>query len=80
MLFDVPAELGLQRARRRGAQDRLEAEEMAFHERVRAGYEALAAQEPERWLRVDGRGPEGEVFEAVWRGLAGRGLVEGAAA
>jgi len=80
VLIDVPVELGLQRARRRGAQDRLEAEELAFHERVRAGYDALVAQEPERWLRVDGRGAEGEVFDAVWRGLARRGLVEGAAA
>jgi dTMP kinase len=80
VLVDVPVALGLSRARRRGASDRLEAEELAFHERVRAGYDALAAQEPERWLRVDGSGPEREVFEAVWRGLARRGLVAGAAA
>jgi dTMP kinase len=80
VLVDVPVELGLQRARRRGAQDRLEAEEIAFHERVRAGYDLLARQEPERWLRVDGRAPQLEVFEAVWRGLVGRGLIEDAAA
>jgi len=80
VLIDVPVELGLQRVSRRGAQDRLEAEDLAFHERVRAGYDALVAQEPERWLRVDGSGAEGEVFEAVWRGLARRGLVEGSAA
>ena len=80
VLIDVPVELGLQRASRRGAHDRLEAEELAFHERVRAGYDALVSQEPERWLRVDGRAAEREVFEAVWRGLARRGLVEGAAA
>jgi dTMP kinase len=80
VLVDVPVELGLQRARRRGSQDRLEAEDLAFHERVRAGYDALAAAEPERWLRVDGRGPVEEVADAVWRGLARRGLVEGAAA
>ena len=80
VLVDVPVELGLRRARRRGASDRLEAEELAFHERVRAGYDALAAAEPERWLRVDGSGPVEEVAQAVWRGLARRGLVEGAAA
>ena len=80
VLVDVPLELGLQRARRRGASDRLEGEELAFHERVRAGYDALAAAEPERWLRVDGRGPVEEVADAVWRGLARRGIVEGAAA
>jgi len=80
VLFDVPVALGLARARRRGAQDRLEAEVLEFHERVRAGYEALVAQEPERWLRIDGSGPEDVVFESLWRGLAGRGLVPGEAA
>ncbi len=80
VLIDVPVELGLQRARLRGAQDRLEAEDRAFHERVRAGYDALAAAEPQRWLRIDGRAPVEDVAGAVWRGLARRGLVEGAAA
>jgi dTMP kinase len=80
VLVDVPVALGLARAERRGAQDRLEAEVASFHERVRAGYEALAAEEPERWLRVDGRGSEEAVFEALWRALALRGLVPGEAA
>jgi len=80
VLFDVPVELGLARARKRGAQDRLEAEPSEFHERVRAGYEALLAQEPERWLRVDGRGSADAVFESLWRTLASRGLVSGEAA
>ncbi len=80
MLLDVPVALGLQRASRRGAQDRLEAEDLAFHERVRAGYDTLAAQEPERWLRVDARGAAEDVIEAVWRGLVRRGLIQGAAA
>ena len=80
VLIDVPLELGLHRARLRGVQDRLEAEDLAFHERVRAGYDALAAAEPERWLRIDGRASVEDVAAAVWRGLARRGLVEGAAA
>jgi dTMP kinase len=80
VLFDVPVKLGLARARQRGAQDRLEAERIEFHERVRAGYEALLAQEPERWLRVDGRGSADAVFESLWRALVGRGLVSGEAA
>ena len=77
---DVPVELGLARARLRGAQDRLEAEVVEFHERVRSGYEALAVEEPARWLRIDGRGSADEVFAALWRGLAGRSLVTGEAA
>ena len=43
----------------RGGDDRMEAESLAFHERVRAGFLALAAREPERYLVVDASaGPE----------------------
>jgi dTMP kinase len=80
VLFDVPVALGLARAARRGAQDRLEGEVVEFHERVRAGYDALASQEPSRWLRLDGCGSPDAVFQALWAGLASRGLVTGEAA
>lgn len=79
VLLDVPVELGLARVGRRGAHDRLEAEVREFHDRVRAGYEALVAEEPPRWLRVDGARAEDEVFEDLWAGLAARGVLEGAA-
>ncbi|RTZ86818.1 MAG: dTMP kinase, partial [SAR324 cluster bacterium] len=50
--LDLPVEAGLARiapARR----NRLDAEAVAFHRRVRAGYARLAAAEPRRWLRFD---------------------------
>ena len=75
VLVDVPVDVGLARVGRRGAHDRLEAEEKAFHERVRAGYEALAGEEPSRWLRLDGAAPPDAVFEALWAALAARGVV-----
>ena len=37
-IFDLPVQIGLSRVSRRGASDRLEAESIAFHERVRAGF------------------------------------------
>lgn len=61
LLIDVPVELGLARVGRRGKHDRLEAEEKAFHERVRDGYHALAQQEPQRWLLFDGAREEAEL-------------------
>ncbi len=41
--------------------DRLEAEESAFHDRVRAEFLALAAAEPERFLVLDASRPAGEL-------------------
>jgi dTMP kinase len=34
---------------------------VAFHERVRQGYLALAGSEPDRFVMIDGRGAIGEV-------------------
>src|SRR5688572_8908344 len=52
-LLDVPAAVGLARAGRRGAVDRIESETMAFHERVADGFRTLAAEEPGRWVKID---------------------------
>ncbi len=75
VLVDVPVDVGLGRVGRRGAHDRLEAEVREFHDRVREGYEALVAEEPSRWLRVDGTVPPDAVFDALWAGLVARGVV-----
>jgi len=77
VLFDVPVEVGLARVGNRGAHDRLEAEVREFHERVRAGYESLRAEEPARWLTLDGTAAADDVLEALWTGLVARGLVSG---
>ena len=73
--LDLPVEAGLARAASRGGHDRLEAEELAFHERVRAGYAALAAREPERWRQVDASGAPDEVAARLLAVVAERGLV-----
>ncbi|NJK99529.1 MAG: dTMP kinase [Spirulinaceae cyanobacterium SM2_1_0] len=54
--FDLEVTLGLQRARQRGERDRIEAADLAFHQRVRQGFASLAAQEPERFTRIDASG------------------------
>ncbi|WP_282838038.1 dTMP kinase [Microbacterium flavum] len=45
--------------------DRLEAEQSDFHARVRAGFLALAAAEPDRFLVLDASLPPGELAAAV---------------
>ncbi|MEK6777915.1 MAG: dTMP kinase [bacterium] len=61
LLIDIPAEIGLARARKRNkdkdighSEGRFEEEELDFHNRVRAGYLHLAELEPERFRVVDG--------------------------
>jgi dTMP kinase len=68
LLLDLPAPLGLERARRRraGAADRFEAEAQAFFERVRAAYLELARREPKRIHVIDASVP----LEAVERQVA----------
>ena len=66
----VAVEPSLARARRRNlkhpnGEGRFEAEELAFHERVAAGYAALAAEFPERITAVDGEGTTQEVAVRV---------------
>lgn len=54
VLLDVTVDVGLGRVGRRGPVDRLEAEEKAFHERVRQGFHMLVKRDPHRWLVLDG--------------------------
>lgn len=65
-LLDCPVTDGLGRVRaRRGPVDRFEREDAAFHERVRAGFHALAAAEPGRFHVLDTREPLERVRERV---------------
>ncbi|MBX6328596.1 MAG: dTMP kinase [Pseudolabrys sp.] len=69
VIIDVPASVGLARARRRragDAADRYESEAIDFHERLRAAYRALAAEEPARIALVDGRPPRDVVAARIW--------------
>jgi dTMP kinase len=75
VFLDVPVEEGLQRARRRGAHDRLESEVRDFHERVSAGYRALIAEDPARWVVVDGRGDPEAVAREIREAVDARGLL-----
>ncbi|HVZ50502.1 MAG TPA: dTMP kinase [Pseudolabrys sp.] len=68
-LLDVPATVGLARAHHRrgsGKADRFEAESVAFHEKLRNAYLALAKSEPNRMIVVDGRAPRNVVAERIW--------------
>ena len=64
LLFDLPVNESVARTRRRsenkshsGSGDRLDAEDIEFHLRVRDSYLQLAAEEPERFRIIESSGP-----------------------
>ena len=78
-ILDVPANVGLARAKtRRGdaAVDRFEAESVEYHENLRQAYLALAKLEPKRCVVVDGRAPRDVVSDRIWDAVRDRLEVE----
>jgi len=71
VLLDIEPAAGLARARGRNSsrglegEARFENEALAFHERVRKGYLALAAQEPVRFRRVDASQTPDEIQNSI---------------
>lgn len=59
VLIDTPPSVGL--ARLGGAADRIEAEPLEFHERVRREFRSLAAAEPDRYVVIDGTLPQDQI-------------------
>ncbi len=60
-LFDLDPALAARRRSSARAPDRFEAEELAFFERVRAGYRLRAQADPERFVVLDGERPIPEI-------------------
>lgn len=74
-VMDVPAEVGLERARKRrgGADaDRFEGEDLSFHEKLRAGFRALAEGEPDRCVLIEATVPREDVARKIWETVAKR--------
>ena len=63
ILLDLPPQAGL--GRRASSADRLEAEPSEFHERVRAGFLALARNDPGRYLVLDATRPAAELTAVI---------------
>ena len=65
IFLDIPTQKGLGRKQSK-MNDRFEAEDIAFHNRVRDGYLKLAAEEPERWLVIDATLPRARIGKIIW--------------
>lgn len=64
--LDVAPHVGLHRASStRAGSDRIESEEVSFHERIRNGFLHIASKEKNRFHIVDAHQPQQDVFEEV---------------
>jgi dTMP kinase len=84
IVLDLDPSDGLGRVRRRleptragGEADRFEQRELEFHQRLRAGYLALARAQPQRCVLIDAAQPAKLIAAAVWQAVAAR-LLAGA--
>jgi len=66
VLLDVDVEVGLRRKKKNGVEwNRMDAHEVEFYKRVRAGYLQMVKQEPSRWVIVDAGQEWGSVQEEL---------------
>jgi len=72
LLLDIDAEEGLRRRTKSGEWNRLDAYDLAFHQRVRQGYFELMEQEPERWVKIDATRSPRAVQADIQAAVAGR--------
>ena len=64
VLLDLPVETAL--ARKSGNGDTFDAAPVEFHRKIRRGYRALAASDPEGWMVLDGECPPEELSRKIW--------------
>ena len=73
LLLDIDIEDGIRRKQAGGSEwNRMDAYTRSFHNRVRQGYLALAAAEPERWAIIDASLPTPAVQDALRQALSQR--------
>jgi dTMP kinase len=70
ILLDVEVEVGLKRKKQNGVEwNRMDAYEVEFYRRVRAGYLEMVKQEPKRWVVVDAGQSWNEVQEELRKAI-----------
>ena len=73
LIFDLPVEVGLERAFGRGLfETRFESKGVDFHQRLRDGFRRIAEAHPERCVVIDAVGSLEEVEARVWRAVEAR--------
>ncbi len=90
IILDIEPAAGLARAQARrehgevrdatrdaeAGQDKYERQSLAYHEKLRAGFLAIAAQEPQRCVVVSGDRPADAIAAEIWKAVTGRWAVD----
>jgi dTMP kinase len=72
LILDLPVDVGLARACKRGGEDRYERMGSAFHETLRHAFLDIAKAQPERCLVIDAAVDEEEVARQIWHSVTSR--------
>lgn len=67
LYLDIDPEIGLARAKRTRAQDRIEREEVTFHRKIREAYQKIAKQHPKRFHLLDASQSADHVFQQSYQ-------------
>jgi dTMP kinase len=77
LIFDIPPEVGLERAQARGGEMRFESKGLEFHRRLREAFLEIARAEADRCVLIDEMGAMDAVEAAVWAAVEARLAVHG---
>jgi len=73
ILLDIDVEIGLKRKKQNAVEwNRMDAHEVQFYQRVRAGYLEMVKAEPKRWIVVDASQKWDAVQEELRKGIEGK--------
>lgn len=72
LYLDIDVEAGLARRRAGGEWNRMDDQTVEFYRRVREGYRALMAEEPQRWIAIDASRNVNEVQQEIWEVVESR--------
>lgn len=72
LIFDIPAETGLERALARGGEARFESKGLEFHKRLGEAFLEIARREPKRCVVIEADDAVDAVWAAVWAAVSTR--------
>ena len=72
LIFDIPAETGLERALARGGEARFESKGLLFHKRLSEAFLEIARREPERCVIIEADDAIDAVWADVWAAVSTR--------